>query len=367
MLVVIVIILLFAGLVITHELGHFIAAIRNGVDVEEFGVGFPPRIAGFTWRKTLYSLNLIPLGGFCRMSGEDSGDTRPGTFGAASYSSKAKILLAGVGMNFATAILILFGLCLTGIPGLGAQFEPGFLHPTYAQPRQLILAQVESGSPADKAGLKRGDYVLAANNMPMSQDAQLLNFTKSHAGKSVTFLVKEGNDEKLIQVTLRGPKSTQGFLGVVTQQVYKLRYSPIEAFEAAVYITVTLFVATVVGVVQLILSIPFLIAGLFSHTIPASAQQASGPLGIFFILQSISSLGYAYIFVFMANIAVALAAFNVMPMPALDGGRLAIITYSRLAKKKVSADLEAQIHSIGFMALLGLIVLITIYDIRKRF
>jgi regulator of sigma E protease len=367
MLVVIVIILLFAALVITHEAGHFIAAKRNGIDVEEFGIGFPPKIWGKKVGETLYSINLIPLGGFVRLAGEDTDDNRPGTFGAAKYSVKAKTLLAGVGMNMLSAVLILFVLCLVGIPALGAQFEPNFLHPTYAQPKQLILVEVESGSPAANAGLKSGDYVLRANGTPITQDTQFFNFTKAHAGQKVTLLVQEGNNQKSLAVQLRSPKSKQGFLGVETQQVYKLKYGVWQSLVAAVYITVTLFVATVVGVVQLILSIPWLILGLFSSTIPHSAEQASGPLGIFFILQAISSLGYTYIFLFMANIAVALGAFNVMPLPALDGGRLAIITYQKLAKKKISADMEARIHAIGFMALIGLIVLISVYDIRKRF
>ncbi len=367
MLVVIVIILLFAALVITHEAGHFIAAKRNGIEVEEFGVGFPPKVWGKVVQGTLYSINLIPLGGFVRLKGEDTADMRPGTFGAASYAVKAKTLLAGVGMNLLSAVAILFVLCLVGIPALGSQFEPQFLHPTYAQPKQLILVQVESGSPAAKAGLKSGDYVLRANGTAITQDTQLFNFTKVHAGQTVTLVVQEGNVQKTLDVHLRSPNAKSGFLGVETQQVYKLKYGVWGSLVAAVYITATLFWATIVGVVELILSIPWLIAGLFSNSIPSTAQNASGPLGIFFILQAISSLGYTYIFLFMANIAVALGAFNVMPLPALDGGRLAIITYQKLSKRKVSADLEARIHAIGFMALIGLIILISVYDIRKRF
>src|SRR6516165_9007101 len=138
MLVIIVIVLLFAGLVILHEWGHYIAARRNGVGVEEFGIGFPPKVWGKKVKGTLYSVNLWPLGGFVRLRGEDTGDTRPGTFGGAKYSTKAKVLLAGVGMNLLTAVVILFVLCLTGLPALGAGFEPRFLNYTYVQPKQLI-------------------------------------------------------------------------------------------------------------------------------------------------------------------------------------------------------------------------------------
>jgi len=367
MLVVIVIILLFASLVILHEWGHFISAKRSGVDVEEFGIGFPPKIWGKKVNGTLYTINLLPLGGFVRLKGEDSDDTRPGTFGGASFGVKSKILLAGVGMNLLTAIVLLYALCLTGLPGLGAQFEPGFLHPTYAQPKQLILAEVVGGSPAANAGLKRGDYVLRVNGKALNSDGQLRDFTKVNAGKVVTLHVRSNGDERDVNVKLREPNAKDGYLGVVSQQVYKLRYNPLEALMASVYITGALFVATIVGVVQLIIHIPALLLGLFSNSVPQAAEAASGPVGIVFILKSISSLGYAYIFLFMANIAVALAAFNVLPLPALDGGRLAIIVAQEVTKKRISPETEARIHAIGFMALIALMLVISVYDLRKFF
>ncbi|HUD11074.1 MAG TPA: site-2 protease family protein [Candidatus Saccharimonadia bacterium] len=367
MLVIILIVFLFALLVILHEWGHFIVAKRGGVEVEEFGIGFPPKLWGRKVGGTLYSINLFPLGGFVRLKGEDAADIGPGTFGAARFGVKAKVLLAGVVMNLLTAIVILYGLCVTGLPALGPGFEPSFLHSTYAQPKQLLLAQVEAGSPAAKAGLKRGDYVFTADGMKMVTDQDLSNFTKEHAGQSVTFSVRSGASDSDMTIKLRGPNSQDGYLGVVSQQVYKLRYDPLSALVAAVYITGALFVATIVGVVELIVSIPALIVGLFSSAVPAAAQNASGPLGIIFILKSISSLGFAYIFVFMANIAVALAAFNVLPLPALDGGRLALIAFQRVFHRRISADSEAKIHAIGFMALIGLMCIITVYDLRKYF
>jgi regulator of sigma E protease len=364
-LVIVGIVLLFALLVILHEWGHFIAARRNGVEVEEFGVGFPPRVWGRKVKKTLYSINLLPLGGFVRLKGEDAESNEPGTFGGASVTVKTKILLAGVGMNLLTAVAVLFGLCLTGLPALGPGFEPKFLHSSYAQPKQLVLVQVVPGSPADGAGMKRGDYLLSADGHKLETDDQLKDFTKSHAGRPVMLHVRSNGDERDVSVKLRDPGSTDGYLGVVGQQVYKLRYDPFSALVAAVYITGALFVATIVGVVALIAHIPLLLLGLFSNGVPKAAQDASGPLGIVFILRSISSLGVSYVFLFMANIAVALAAFNVLPLPALDGGRLAIIWAQKLLKRRISAETEARIHAIGFMALIGLMLLISVYDLRK--
>ncbi len=367
MLTIILIIALFASLVLLHEWGHFVVARRNGVVAEEFGFGFPPKVWGRMHKGVLYSINLLPLGGFVRLKGEDAADKSKGAFGAASFTVKAKILLAGVGMNLLTAIVLLFGLCLVGIPGLGPQFEPGFLNPSYAQPKQLILADVTKNSPAAEAGLKRGDFLLEADGKKLASDQDLRDFTKSHAGQTVELKVRQGKDERLVTTTLREAGTKEGFLGVVSQQVYKLRYDPLSALVAAVYITGALFVATVVGVFQLILHIPSLLGGLFTSGVPQAAEAAAGPVGIVFILNSLTSLGFSYILLFMANISVALAAFNALPLPALDGGRLFVAAIQRFTNRGWSAEAEAKYHSIGFMALIGLIVLISVYDLRKYF
>lgn len=367
MLIIIAIISLFALLVILHEAGHFWAARRNGVEVEEFGFGFPPKLFGKQHKGTLYSVNLLPLGGFVRLKGEDSADTGPGTFGGSSLGTKTKILLAGVGMNLLTAFVIFYALCVTGIPGLGTMFEPSFLHSTYAQPKQIILAQVVKGSPAAGVGLVRGDTVLKLNETVLASDNDLREATKAHAGESVKLTVKHAGTEKVVIVTLRPAISTEGYLGVVSQQVYKLKYDPLSSIVAATYITLALTVATIVGVFQLIIHIPSLIIGLFSAGVPAAAESASGPVGIVFIMKALTSLGWSYVFLFMANISVALAAFNVLPLPALDGGRLAVILFGRVTKRHMSAETEARYHAIGFVTLIGLMVLISVYDLRKYF
>ena len=367
MLTIIVIVLLFASLVLLHEYGHFVVARRNGVDVEEFGFGFPPKLFGRKHKGVLYSVNLLPLGGFVRLKGEDANDMSEGSFAAASLSVKAKILMAGVGMNLLTSFIIFYALSVTGLPGLGKQFEPSFLTPSFAQNKQLILSNVEKSSPADQAGLKRGDYVLAFGGKDISTDTQLRDLTKANAGRQVALKVKQGDVIKDINVTLRPASAKNGFLGVASQQVYKLRYDPLQAVVAAAYVTIALLVATIVGVIQLLLALPALIFGLFSPSVPAAAAAASGPVGIVFILNSISSLGWAYVLLFMANISVALAAFNALPLPALDGGRLFVSVLQRATGRKWNPETEAKFHAIGFIALIGLMVLISVYDVRKYF
>lgn len=365
-LTIVCIVALFASLVILHELGHFIAARRNGVEVDEFGIGFPPKLYGRKIGDTEYTLNLLPLGGFVRMRGEDGDDESKGSFGGASLGAKTKILLAGVGVNFVTAFVILFVLCLTGLPGLGG-FEPKFLNPSYAQPKQLLLHVVEPGSPAAKAGLKKNDYLISANGQPMSDGAVLRAFTATNAGKQVELLVRQNGIERTLNVVLNAEKSDAGYLGVAGQSTYRLKYSFGEAIIAAAWLTGALFVATIVGVVLLIVQIPVLLIGLFGSSVPGVAAQASGPVGIVYILGSVMALGWAYIWLIMANISVALAAFNVLPLPALDGGRLAVLWSERITKRRFSPEAEAKYHTIGFLALIGLMLVITVYDIRKFF
>src|SRR5262249_23547943 len=159
----------------------------------------------------------------------------------------------------------------------------------------LIMAEVEKGSPAASVGLQRGDYIMSANGKKLESDEDLRTFTKANAGREVLLHVRSQGDERDVKVKLREPGTKEGYLGVVSQQVYKLRYDPLSALVAAVYVTGALFVATIVGVVGLIVSLPVLLFDLFSSSVPKAAQAASGPLGIFFILKSISSLGFAYI------------------------------------------------------------------------
>ena len=367
MLTVILIILLFASLVLLHEFGHFVAARRGGVEAEEFGIGFPPRLYGRKLGATLYSINLLPLGGFVRMKGEDAADRGPGTFGGAPFWTQTKILFAGVGMNLLIAVILLYILALTGMPGLGAPFEPTFLHSTYAQPKQLLLTEVVAGSPAAKAGLMRGDYVLSANGQALATDDDLRTFTTKHAGETVTLVATEKGTTKTLNVALLPPTATNGHLGVTSQQVYKLKYDPLSALLAALYITGALVVATLIGIFSLLIHLPSLITGLFGHGVPAAAEASSGPIGIVYILKAFATLGWAYVILMMANISVALATFNVLPLPALDGGRWFVIAVQKVTKKSWSADAEARYHAIGFLALIGLMVIISVYDFRKYF
>lgn len=367
MLAVVAIVLIFAGLVLTHEWGHFITAKLRGVTAEEFGLGFPPRVFGRVWRGTLYSINLLPLGGFVRLKGEDGNDTSPGSFAAAGFGSKTLILLAGVIINALTAVVLLIVLCWAGLPNLGEGLQPGFIKPSHQDSPKLLVVEVAPGSPAAGAGLAYGDYITAVNGRTATSDDQLRAFTKSHAGQTVSLTVQAHGQVKTLAAKLRPPSAGSGFLGVGTQAIAESRYGFWQGIVAGAWIAGALFVKTVAAIVSLIVHLPQLIGGLGGKQVPAAAEAASGPVGIFVIFQSLTKLGWHYIALFAANIAVALAAFNIFPLPALDGGRWAVLAVQKLSRRNIKASTEALIHGVGFAALLALMVIITVYDVRKFF
>lgn len=384
MLFLILVILMFGFLVFIHELGHFLFAKRNGVEVEEFGFGFPPRAYGKKVGRTIYSINWLPLGGFVRLKGEEGGEDvlmpagekspigtaqpkpEKGTFVAASTWAKTKILLAGVVMNLVTAIVLFWGLALAGMPVLG-ELDPKYLSPISIGEQRVVVADVSPDSPAARAGLEKGDFLIEAEGRPLRSAEGLTEVTRANQGEEISLKVESGGQERTLSVQLR-QSSEGGALGVTPGEIAKQRYSFFEAPVAAVHYTYILFSKTILAIFQLLANIPDLIAGVFQSGVPKEANEAAGPLGIVMLMLALRSFDPSYFLLIMANISVALAAFNVLPLPALDGGRLAVILARKIPGVRISEDAEARYHTFGFLALIFLLVLpITIFDIRRFF
>lgn len=354
--IILLVIAIFGSLVFVHELGHFVAARRNGVEVEEFGLGFPPRAIGKKIGRTLYSINWLPLGGFVKLKGEDSTEAGPGTFNAASFWGKTKILFAGVSMNLLAAYIILVGLCLTGLPPV-VQNQFSFGSPTYDQPKQVMVVSVASGSPAERAGLRKSDIILSANGQPLQTEQELIDFTKVHAGNTVAFEVKgEDGSQRTLQTRLRNAGEKQGQLGVTPMQTYKLQYSAIDAVVTAAGLTLQMVWLTLAA-------FGGLVVGLFTQG--QLSDQVAGPVGIVSILANIAYFGVAYVLLFVASISVSLAVLNSLPLPALDGGRWTIIAAQKLTNRKLSDRFEATVHTIGFASLIVLMIVVTFVDISR--
>lgn len=380
-------VILFIGLIVVHEWGHFIMARRNGVDVEEFGIFFPPRLYKRRMRGGWdFTINLIPLGGFVRLKGEHDSDTEPGTFGAASVWAKTKIMAAGVVMNLVTALVLFTGVALVGIPQIvDNQFT--VKSDTKVINQQLLAGYVEPGSPAAKAGLQPLDQLqsikaLSGHTVKISDGVSLRNATKSLAGQPVELVYQRDGEVRRAKTTLRSVAEVEasrktdnpkGHLGIAPRD-YSLQRSTWSAPVVAVGLSAQLTQLTFEGLGRALDGLGGTIAGGVTGNTEArqegqtkASEQVSGPVGIVVILKDGSLLGPEFILFVIAYISLTLAIMNILPIPALDGGRLWLTLFSRAIRKPLSARQEELINASGFLVLIGLIILITIVDVKRFF
>lgn len=369
--------ILFLLLVILHEFGHFLAARKGGVEVEEFGLGFPPKLWGkkFKGHKTEYTINALPLGGFVKLKGEHDSDTDKGSYGAARLRTKIAIMLAGVGMNFVTAWVLLTLLALIGLPLLPLpNGEKQFSIPSDAKvvSNQIFIGYVEQGSPAEKAGIKAGDKLTGLDCS--GQECSTIK-EASDVRASVKELLGEGKktinlgiNNQTVSVTPRSLEEiaeseklgeNKGYIGIEPVD-FTLTKSTWSAPIVGAGLTAQYTKITFSGIYE---ALKNLVTGNASR----ASESVSGPIGIFFVLKQGAELGYRYILIIVALLSVTLAVMNVLPIPALDGGRLFVTSLFRIMKKPLTQKMEERIHGTGFMALMALFVLISIVDIRRFF
>lgn len=371
-------------LVALHELGHALAAKKNGVKLKEYAIGFPPRIKSFKARTdkilpkgTKISIGAIPLGGFVRLQGEHDSDSKKGDYGAASFWGKTQILFAGVAMNWLVAFVIFTILAISGMPKL--------------LPNQFYLssdAKISGGgvqvsviskdSPAEKAGLNKNDTLLEFNGKKVENSTKIRQDLKNNAGKTVSLKVSRNGKELSKNVKLN-EKGNNGFLGAVLsdgmQKIHSTWSAPIVGLGTTAQFTGETFK----GVGELFVNF---FGGIFEKVIPNSDSQknanaqlskagesVSGPVMVIGgIFPNIVSMGMDMILMLTAIISISLACMNVLPIPALDGGRWFMTFIFRiLLKKPLSKELEENINGWSFMILMGLSVLVIILDFGKIF
>ncbi len=401
-------VVLFIGLVVVHEYGHFIVSRRNGVEVEEFGIFFPPRLYKHkTKAGWIFSINALPLGGFVKLKGEHDSDTEPGTFGAASTWVKSKIMAAGVLMNLATALVMFTILALVGMPKLipnqftleknvsaaqaaqtGSSTTSGKVHVDLALVSQRVLiSYVEPGSPAARAGLQPEDEITdislpGYSPVGISRADKLPDITKNFAGKTVDVYYVRAGQEHQARLTLLTTKAVtasqktnnpKGYLGISPSQL-TLQRSTWSAPIVAVGLSAQVTALTFQGLGHALAGLGSLIAGGLTGNTTArqngqttATAQVAGPVGIFVIMKNGSLLGYQFMLFIIAIISLTLAIMNILPIPALDGGRLWLTLASRSLKRPLSARHEEAINAAGFALLIGLLVLITIVDVKRSF
>jgi regulator of sigma E protease len=393
-LLFIISILLFISLVLVHEWGHYIAARRNGVDVEEYGLGFPPRAWGKKLKSgMILSINWLPLGGFVKLKGEHDSDTKKGTFGAASLGGKTKILLAGVTMNLLVGLAILTALAWIGMPKMLDKDAVGEDQFTVKSDTKVVSQQVRAGtiednSPASKIGLAGKDVIVSIDSGSNVRNTktieQLHNATHDFAGKKV--LVTYKHDGRTIsKLTVLRSKAEvdaslktdnpKGNLGVENPINIQIQRSTWSAPVVAIGFTAQLTKLTFIGLGHAIGGLGSTIAGLATANSQArqngqssASSQVGGPVAIVAVLWGSGSYGVSFILWIIAVLSLTLAIMNVLPIPALDGGRLFMILFSRgVLKKPLNTHTEERITATGMAVLLSLIVLITIVDVKRFF
>ncbi len=385
---------LFVGLVVVHEFGHFLVARRNHIVVEEFGIGFPPRAYG---KKTkggwLFSLNWLPIGGFVRLKGEHDADRSPGSFGAASVSAKVKVMLAGVGMNLLVGLVLFTLLALIGMPKIISKQnmvinEEQFTvaRDTKVTKQALEVIYVEPGSPARQAGLQNYDQLVTIGSekgiaMPVSLGS-FPDQTKKLAGQVVSLSYRRGGQLHTTSLQLRGQQEVEsslktdkpkGYLGIVPYEVVVQR-STWSAPIVAVGLSAQLTRLTLKGIGRALQGLGRTIGGLVTGNRAArtagqtqATSQVSGPVGIFFVLRDSAKQGIAVVLFIIAIISLTLAIMNALPVPALDGGRLFVLLLFRGLRRPLSKQAEDWIHGTGFAVLMLLVVLITFVDVQRFF
>jgi regulator of sigma E protease len=355
-------------LVLVHELGHFIVAKRAGITVQEFGVGFPPRIGSVVWHGTRYSLNWIPLGGFVKMLGEDGEveadklrqrglseaaveKAMEGAFNRKPIWVRIVVLVAGVAMNFLlAAALFALALSMPGQQGRGP----------------LTVTEVQADSPAVAAGLEVGDVIVAADGRTFGVSRDLTAYVRSRAEHLVDLTVRRAAAEMSISVTprkLSDAEEAKG-LGAVGFSYEPQRFvevppsaaNPAEAAWQGV---------TAAG--DLALKIPgglaAAVAGLLG--LAPDAGTAVGPIGIASETGRVLRAPLVSQLIFVGILSVNLAVLNVLPFPPLDGGRIAVVVIEAIRRRRLPAEREALVYLTGFMLLIALVILISIRDVAN--
>lgn len=380
---IIVGIIVLTILVVTHELGHALAARRYGVRVEEFGIGFPPAAykkkvkKSFLGKNVDYSINWLPLGGFVKLQGEHDDDKQSGDYGAATFWQKTQILLAGVAVNWLSAVLIFTILAWWGMPPLVAnQFTVA--SDTTTSGKEVKIAGVENDLPAQKSGLKTGDDILSVDGDKIRTPDELTKRLARDKGKTVKIRYSRNGREAVLPVTLRSSNDDKrGYLGASLSQEI-LMHSTWSAPIVGVGLTTQLTGITIQGLGQVVYDG---LTGLAMKIVPndQAQQQANqklatvgnsvgGPVTIFGMLfPAAGEAGGRYVLMIAGLIALSLAVMNILPIPALDGGRWFVTALFRLIKKPLRKDTEEKIHGTGFLILITLIILVTISDVGKLF
>lgn len=333
---IILALIMFSILVLVHEGGHFLAAKRAGIKVEEFAIGMGPALLQGKRGETIYSLRAFPLGGFNRMAGMEGPDLDdPRGFNRQPVYKRMVVIGAGSGMNFLLAlVLFIMVFMVLGIPA-----------------DVNVVGRVEPGMPAAQAGLSPGDRILQVNNTPVSTWRDMVDLINKHPGEKLTLLVERGGQQRQVTLTTtRDPQSGVGLIGI----------GPTWARQG-LWRSISLGTRQAVEITRLIiLSLVQMVTG-------KVAAEVVGPVGIVQLVGQAATYGLANVLNFMAVLSLDLGIINLLPVPALDGSRLVFLGLEAVRGRPINPEKENFIHLIGFALLMGLLILITYQDLIRIF
>lgn len=367
MITAIVFILILGLLIFVHELGHFLTAKKNGIKADEFGFGFPPRLCGFIKdettgkykfifgnsniesKNTVYSVNWIPLGGFVKIKGENGDNKDFDSFATKSAWARIKVLAAGVAMNFILAWFLISLVLLIGAPeaiDAGDSTNPS---------AKIQISEVISGAPAEMMGLKVGDEIIKDSQFKTVKDVQ--DFINSKKGQEIILKIKRGDQIlELSGVPRMDAPGGQGPLGISLTQTIIVSYPWYQAIWKGIVI-----------VANLTISMLDILFGIIKSLLMGQkvSIDVAGPVGIAVLTKQVTTLGLVYILQFAAILSINLGIINIFPFPALDGGRILFILIEKIKGSPVSQKTEQMFHTIGFILLIMLMILITFKDVTK--
>lgn len=360
MLTVIIFIIVLSVLIFVHEFGHFVVAKRAGMRVEEFGFGFPPRLFGIKRGETVYSVNLIPFGGFVKIFGEDGkNESDPRSFASAKAGVRAGVAAAGVAMNFLLAVFLLFVSNAVGL-------RVGLIDE--AQTRQasdvkVQIIQVAPASPAEKAGLMVLDEIvgfkIGEEELPIKSVSEVQDVVNQNLGREVTIILQSGREQREKILTPRlNPPAGEGALGISLATTGIIKYPWYQAIGRGLSDSVFVLEHTAVGYAAILKNL---------FTTGKAGAELSGPVGIAVITGQAARLGLTYLMQFVALISINLVILNIIPFPALDGGRLLFIGVEKLKGSPVPRRIENAVNAAGFALLVLLMIYITTKDIVRFF
>lgn len=335
-------IVVFSLIILFHEFGHFLLAKLNGVTVVEFSLGMGPRILSKTWRGTRYSWKALPFGGSCMMLGEDEEAGEEGSFGSKSVWARISVIAAGPLFNFLLALIL--GIVIVAATG----YNPAY------------IVDVTEGSPAQEAGLLPGDVVTKMNAKRINTGREISMYVNLHQGEDIDLTYERDGQKHTVHISPQPDESGRYLMGVSVNPYYVRTANPLQvikygACEVGYYIDVT------------IASLRMLVRG------QAGIKDMAGPVGVVDMIGDTytesAKISVLAIVVNMISIAILLSAnlgiMNLLPIPALDGGRLVFLILEAIRGKRIDPEKEAMVHFVGLMALMVLMVVVLYNDVMR--